>query len=110
LRDNPGGLLKEAVEVSDHFLEKGQLIVYHYGRRSEKQTYYARHGDDDHEFPMIILINRNSASAAEIVTGALQDHDRALVIGEPSFGKGLVQSVYHVIGKDIISTITPAWP
>lgn len=96
LRDNPGGLLKEAVEVSDHFLEKGQLIVYHFGRRSEKQTYYARHGDDDHEYPIIVLINRSSASAAEIVAGALQDHDRALVIGEPSFGKGLVQSVYQL--------------
>ncbi len=96
LRDNPGGLLKEAVEVSDHFLEKGQLIVYHFGRRSEKQTYYAKHGDDDHEYPIIVLINRSSASAAEIVAGALQDHDRALVIGEPSFGKGLVQSVYQL--------------
>jgi len=96
LRDNPGGLLKEAVAVSDHFLERNQLIVYHFGRRSEKQTYYARHGDDDHEYPIIVLINRFSASAAEIVSGALQDHDRALLMGEPSFGKGLVQSVYQL--------------
>jgi carboxyl-terminal processing protease len=93
LRGNPGGLLKEAVDVSDHFLEKNQLIVYHSGRRSREQRYYATTGEKDSEFPIIVLINRYSASAAEIVTGALQDHDRALVMGEPSFGKGLVQTV-----------------
>ena len=94
LRGNPGGLLQEAVEVSDHFLEKGQLIVYHYGRHSQEKRYSAMHGDDGNEYPIVVLINRMSASAAEIVTGALQDHDRALVMGEPSFGKGLVQTVY----------------
>ncbi len=96
LRNNPGGLLNEAVEVSDHFLEKSQLIVYHSGRQSPEKRYYATHGDDGNEFPIVVLINRMSASAAEIVTGALQDHDRALVMGEPSFGKGLVQSVYQL--------------
>jgi carboxyl-terminal processing protease len=96
LRGNPGGLLEEAVEVADHFLEKSQLIVYHSGRHSEEKRYYATHGEDGSEFPMIVLINRMTASAAEIVTGALQDHDRALVIGEPSFGKGLVQTVYQL--------------
>jgi carboxyl-terminal processing protease len=94
LRGNPGGLLQEAVEVSDHFLEKGQLIVYHYGRHSPEKRYSATKGDDGNEYPIVVLINRMSASAAEIVTGALQDHDRALVMGEPSFGKGLVQTVY----------------
>ncbi|MGH9453779.1 MAG: S41 family peptidase [Terriglobia bacterium] len=94
LRDNPGGLLNEAVGVSDHFLEKGQLIVYHVGRRSEQKKYVANHGETGNQFPIIVLINRFTASAAEIVTGALQDHDRALVIGEPSFGKGLVQSEF----------------
>jgi carboxyl-terminal processing protease len=94
LRGNPGGLLQEAVEVSDHFLKKGQLIVYHYGRSSPKKTYYATHGDKGNRYPIVILINRMTASAAEIVTGALQDHDRALVMGETSFGKGLVQTVY----------------
>jgi len=94
LRGNPGGLLQEAVEVSDHFLEKGQLIVYHYGRHSQEKRYSAMKGDDGNEYPIVVLINRMSASAAEIVTGALQDHDRALVMGEPSFGKGLVQTVY----------------
>ncbi len=94
LRDNPGGLLQQAVEVADHFLRKNQLIVYHYGRNSREQRYYAVNGNHSEEYPMVILINSNTASAAEIVTGALQDHDRALVIGEPSFGKGLVQTVY----------------
>jgi carboxyl-terminal processing protease len=94
LRGNPGGLLQEAVEVSDHFLEKSQLIVYHYGRHSPEKRYYATKGDNGNEYPIVVLINRMSASAAEIVTGALQDHDRALVMGEPSFGKGLVQTVY----------------
>ncbi|HEV2177501.1 MAG TPA: S41 family peptidase [Terriglobia bacterium] len=94
LRNNPGGLLNEAVDVSDHFLQKDQLIVYHYGRRSREQRYYAQHGEQGNEYPMVVLINRNTASAAEIISGALQDHDRALIMGEPSFGKGLVQTVY----------------
>jgi len=94
LRGNPGGLLQEAVQVSEHFLEKSQLIVYHYGRHSQEKRYYATKGDSGNEYPIIVLINRMSASAAEIVAGALQDHDRALVMGEPSFGKGLVQTVY----------------
>jgi carboxyl-terminal processing protease len=94
LRGNPGGLLQEAVEVSDHFLKKGQLIVYHYGRSSPEKRYYATHGDRGNRYPIVILINRMTASAAEIVSGALQDHDRALVMGETSFGKGLVQTVY----------------
>jgi carboxyl-terminal processing protease len=94
LRGNPGGLLQEAVDVSDHFLEKSQLIVYHYGRNSKERRYYTTKGDGGKEYPIVVLINRMTASAAEIVTGALQDHDRALVMGEPSFGKGLVQTVY----------------
>ena len=96
LRGNPGGLVDEAVEVSDHFLEKNQLIVYHSGRNAQEKRYYAARGDDGNEYPIVVLINHMTASAAEIVTGALQDHDRALVMGEPSFGKGLVQSVYEL--------------
>jgi carboxyl-terminal processing protease len=106
LRGNPGGLLQEAVEVSDHFLEKSQLIVYHSGRRSAEKRYYAIKGDNGHEYPIVILINRMTASAAEIVTGALQDHDRALVIGEPSFGKGLVQTVYPLSEKSGLALTT----
>jgi carboxyl-terminal processing protease len=96
LRENPGGLLQEAVDVCDHFLEKDQLIVYHSGRISQEKRYYAKHGVDGNEYPLVVLINRRTASAAEIVAGALQDHDRALVMGEPSFGKGLVQTVYQL--------------
>jgi carboxyl-terminal processing protease len=94
LRDNPGGILDQAVEVSDHFLAKGQLIVYQYGRAAREQRYYANHGNQGEDYALVVLVNRYTASAAEIVTGALQDHDRALVMGEPSFGKGLVQSVF----------------
>ncbi len=95
LRGNPGGLLQSAVDVADHFLQKDQLIVYQHGREaSEEMRFVAQKGDGGNDYPIVILINRMTASAAEIVTGALQDHDRALVIGEPSFGKGLVQTVY----------------
>jgi carboxyl-terminal processing protease len=94
LRGNPGGLLDQAVEVSDHFLAKDQLIVYQYGRASHERRYVATRGNRHQDYPMVVLVNRYTASAAEIVSGALQDHDRALIMGEPSFGKGLVQSVY----------------
>ena len=94
LRGNPGGLVDQAVAVADHFLKKGQLIVYHYGRSSPEQRYFAKHGDQGNTYPIVVLINRMTASAAEIVTGALQDHDRALIMGQTSFGKGLVQTVF----------------
>jgi carboxyl-terminal processing protease len=106
LRGNPGGLLQEAVEVSDHFLEKRQLIVYHYGRHSREKRYSASHGDGDNHYPIVVLIDRMTASAAEIVTGALQDHDRALVIGAPSFGKGLVQTVYPLSERSGLALTT----
>ena len=106
-RGNPGGLLQEAVEVADHFVEKNQLIVYHYGRHSREKRYYANKGADTaNEYPIVVLINRMTASAAEIVTGALQDHDRALVMGEPSFGKGLVQTVYPLSEKSGLALTT----
>ena len=94
LRNNPGGLLAEGVNVSDMFLEKGQLIVSHRGRASREKRYMATHGNRGNNFPLVVLMNRFSASAAEIVAGAIQDHDRGLIVGESSFGKGLVQTVY----------------
>src|SRR5712671_4343379 len=94
LRENPGGLLNEGVAVADRFLRKGQEIVSHYGRNSPKKSYVARHGNGNHDYPIVVLVNRYSASAAEIVSGALQDHDRAWILGENTFGKGLVQTVY----------------
>ena len=96
LRNNPGGLLSQAVEVCDHLLSKGQNIVSQRGRAYPDQVYTATHGNDGHSFPIVVLVNRNSASAAEIVSGAMQDHDRALIVGETTFGKGLVQTVYNL--------------
>ena len=94
LRDNPGGLLSQAVDVSGHFLERGQTVVSHRGRSSSERVYMAQRGSHGREYPIVILVNRYSASAAEIVSGALQDHDRAWVLGETTFGKGLVQTVF----------------
>ena len=94
LRANPGGLLNEGVAVADQFLQKGQTIVSHRGRASPEKTYTARNGNDGHDYPIVVLVNRYSASAAEIVAGALQDHDRAWILGDNTFGKGLVQTVY----------------
>src|SRR5262249_18443529 len=94
LRENPGGLLNEGVAVAGHFLPKNSLIVTHRGRSAPEKPYVARAGNHGREYPMVVLVNRFSASAAEIVSGALQDHDRALIMGETTFGKGLVQTVY----------------
>jgi carboxyl-terminal processing protease len=94
LRENPGGLLNEGVAVADRFLSKGQTIVSHRGRASSEKPYTARHGSQGFDYPIVVLVNRYSASAAEIVAGALQDHDRALIVGDNTFGKGLVQTVY----------------
>jgi carboxyl-terminal processing protease len=96
LRGNPGGLLSQAVDVCDHLLAKGQNIVSQRGRAYPDVNYTATHGNDGHTFPIVVLVNRNTASAAEIVSGALQDHDRALIVGETTFGKGLVQTVYNL--------------
>ena len=94
LRSNPGGLLNEGVAVADKFLQKGQTIVSHRGRASAEKPYIARNGNRGHDFPIVVLVDKYSASAAEIVSGALQDHDRAWILGETTFGKGLVQTVY----------------
>jgi carboxyl-terminal processing protease len=96
LRDNPGGLLNQAIEVSDFFLPKGDLVVSTKGRAEGSAKTYKAPSSDKIQIPVVVLINRHSASASEIVAGALQDHDRALIVGETSFGKGLVQSIFNL--------------
>ncbi len=95
LRNDPGGLLEQAVEVSDRFLSDG-LIVYIEGRnkQSEKMRFVARKGAGDYTGPLVVLVNEGSASASEIVAGALQDHKRAILVGAKTFGKGSVQTVF----------------
>ena len=97
LRDNPGGPLDQAIRVSNEFLPRGDLIVYTRGRvTNSDQDYHARQESDFTEIPLVVVVNRNSASASEIVAGAIQDHDRGLIVGETTFGKALVQSIYRV--------------
>ena len=93
LRSNPGGLLDQAVEITDAFLEQGEIVSQRGREKGDIERYYARPGDMAHGLPVIVLVDAGSASASEIVAGALQDHRRALVMGEKSFGKGSVQTV-----------------
>jgi len=93
LRNDPGGLLDQAVRVADHFVDEG-LIVYTEGReRDAKMQFSARKGPKEPNYPIVVLINGGSASASEIVAGALQDHKRAIIMGTQSFGKGSVQTI-----------------
>ena len=94
LRENRGGLLNEAVSVAGHFLRKDQTVVSHRGRSEPEQVFRAKIGNHGHQYPVVVLVDRNTASASEIVAGALQDHDRAWVMGENTFGKGLVQAQF----------------
>jgi len=93
LRNNPGGLLTAAVEVSEQFVGPGKLIVYIKGRDGRKDEYISRAKEQPEEFPMIVLVNEGSASASEIVAGAMQDWGRAVVVGTTTFGKGSVQTI-----------------
>lgn len=108
LRNNPGGLLSSAVEVSDEFLENGTIVSIR-GKAKTNQMEFRAHPnppDRKHRYPIVILINRGTASAAEIVTGALKDHKRALVLGEKSFGKGSVQTVIPIEGDYAVRLTT----
>lgn len=97
LRDNPGGALDQAIAITNRFVPRGEMIVYTRGRvPNAAQDYRATSRGEYTDLPIVVLVNRNSASASEIVSGALQDHDRALVVGETTFGKALVQSVYRI--------------
>ncbi len=106
LRNNPGGLLDQAVQVSDDFLEQGQIVSTRARRAEDAQQWNARTGDIAGGLPVVVLINAGSASASEIVAGALQDHRRAVVMGVKSFGKGSVQTVMPIPGNGAIRLTT----
>lgn len=93
VRDNHGGLVNEAIGVADMLLDRNQLIVSHRGRASAERRFYAVRGNQGNNVPLVMLVNNSSASATEIVAGAIQDHDRGVILGERTFGKGLVQTV-----------------
>ena len=93
LRNNPGGFLDQAIHVAEVFLRNGQLILTQKGRNGYRDNTYESRNNSPDMTPLVILINENTASASEIVAGAMQDHDRALIVGQTSFGKGLVQSI-----------------
>jgi carboxyl-terminal processing protease len=106
LRNNPGGLLDQAIAVSDAFIERGEIVSTR-GRRSEDaQRYNARAGDITNGLPIVVLINGGSASASEIVAGALQDHHRAVLLGTKSFGKGSVQTIIPLPGHGAMRLTT----
>jgi carboxyl-terminal processing protease len=107
LRSNPGGLLDQAVDVSDAFLESGEIVSQRGRTKNDIERYYARPGDMAHGLPVIVLTDAGTASASEIVAGALQDHRRALIMGEKSFGKGSVQTVVQT-GPDTALRLTTA--
>jgi carboxyl-terminal processing protease len=107
LRLNPGGLLPEAVGIGDMFLDKNQLVVSHRGRSSPERRYYAVRGNGGVDVPLVVLINGQSASASEIVAGAIQDHDRGLIVGDTSFGKALVQTQFP-LSEDTALLLTTA--
>ena len=107
LRSNPGGLLDQAVDVSDAFLESGEIVSQRGREKDDIERYYARPGDMAHGLPVIVLVDAGTASASEIVAGALQDHRRALIMGERSFGKGSVQTVVQT-GPEAALRLTTA--
>jgi carboxyl-terminal processing protease len=107
LRNNPGGLLSEAISVTDAFLDQGEIVSTRGRNESSASRYFAREGDISNGMPIVVLINSGSASASEIVAGALKDHERALIMGTRSFGKGSVQSIVP-IGREAAMRITTA--
>jgi carboxyl-terminal processing protease len=109
VRSNPGGLLDQAIDVSDLFLGRGEIIVSTKGRVEEQNRKYYAHDDVNYgTFPIVVLVNEGTASASEILAGALQDHDRALILGRTTFGKGLVQSLFPLEGGQAALKLTTA--
>jgi carboxyl-terminal processing protease len=107
LRGNPGGLLEQAVQISERFVKEGELVVYTRGRiNGSDQDYFAGNDVERVKVPLVVLVDRGSASASEIVSGAIQDHDRGLVVGETTFGKGLVQRVIPLSNNGALAVTT----
>ncbi len=106
LRDNPGGVVQTALEAASFFLQPGQKLLSVKGRSLEDQSVEVPKTAKPYGFPLAVLVNEKTASAAEILTGALQDHDRAAVLGEPSYGKGLVQNVFPLTGNTALALTT----
>jgi carboxyl-terminal processing protease len=106
LRDNPGGAVQSAAETAALFLSPGQLIFTIGGRSTKPEQVAVPNNATPYKFPLVVLVNSKSASASEIVTGALQDHDRAVVLGEPSYGKGLVQQVFPLTASSGLALTT----
>ena len=102
LRNNPGGLLSQAIKISDFFLEDGEIVSTKGRKNKDNRKFFAKKGDKINGKPLIVLINNGSASAAEIVAGALQDQKRAVLLGETTFGKGSVQSVMPLKNRGAI--------
>ena len=110
LRGNPGGLLDQGIEVTDLFLDEELSIVETRGRASDQnETFRASDPDRYPDLPVVVLVDAGSASASEIIAGALQDHDRAVVVGETTFGKGSVQSLFRLTGGDVLRLTTARW-
>ena len=110
LRGNPGGLLDQGIAVTDLFLDEGKDIVETRGRAAdENRTYRSSDSDQYPELPVLVMVDGTSASASEIIAGALQDHDRALLLGETTFGKGSVQSLFRLTGGDVLRLTTARW-
>ncbi len=108
LRNNPGGLLDQAIGVSDAFLEHGEIVLTRGRRESETMRFDAKSGDLVHKLPVVVLVNGGSASASEIVAGALQDHGRAILLGTKSFGKGSVQTIIPLARGESAMRLTTA--
>ena len=96
LRNNPGGLLNQAINITDFFLNDGEIVSTKGRKISETRKFFARRGDEIDGKPIVVLINNGSASASEIFAGALKDHKRAIILGENSYGKGSVQSIITI--------------
>jgi len=110
LRNDPGGLIKQGVQVAELFLPKGDTIVVTRGRTTEhSRVYVASGGEKWPDLGLVVLVNDGTASSAELVAGALQDHDRAAVIGLPTYGKGVLQTTYPLSSDMAIKLTTARW-